>query len=390
MCHACSMTEAPERDDVLASLRRHSGQKAELVARAPGRVNLIGEHTDYNDGFVLPMALPHATWMAARPRDDDVIRLWSDGYPPAELSTASLAERVDDWSVYVQGVARVLADEGVPARGFDAALATDIPVGASLSSSAALELVAARVVVALAGAEWDPVAGALAAVRAEREHVGMPCGVMDQLISSTAVAGHASLIDCRSLEVEPVPLPADAAVVVLDTGTRRRLVDSAYADRRAACERVAQALGAEALRDATVEAIAGAPGLDAIDRTRAGYVVAEDERTVAAADAMRSGDTATLGRLMNESHRGLRDDYEVSGPALDAMVEAARAAPGCVGARMTGGGFAGCAVALVERDRVDDFVTTALDRFRAGGHEGPAGAAAYPSQPGAGASLEQM
>ncbi len=246
------MSEAHERTSALQSLRRHAGVDADLIARAPGRVNLIGEHTDYNDGFVLPMALPHATWMAARRRDDGRIRLWSEGHPAAELSIATLDERVDGWPVYVQGVARMLAEEGTSIRGFDAALATDIPVGASLSSSAALELVTARVMTAYADAEWDPVAGALASVRAEREHVGMPCGVMDQLISSTATAGHASLIDCRTLETDPVPLPSDTAVVVLDTGTRRQLVDSAYAERRAACERVAEALGVRALRDTTV------------------------------------------------------------------------------------------------------------------------------------------
>ena len=384
------MTEAPEHGRVLASLRRRTGKHAEVVARAPGRVNLIGEHTDYNDGFVLPMALPHATWMAARRRDDDVIRLWSEGHPPAVLSTRTLDARVDDWSIYVQGVARMLAADGMAVRGFDAALATDIPVGASLSSSAALELVTARVVTAFAGAEWDPVAGALASVRAEREHVGMPCGVMDQLICATAVADHAALIDCRSLEVDHVPLPTDMAVVVLDTGTRRQLVDSAYADRRAACERVAQALGVDALRDATTDSVADAAGLDANDRRRAEYVMAENDRTLAAAAAMRAGDSTTLGRLMVESHAGLRDDYEVSGPALDAMVDAALDAPGCAGARMTGGGFAGCAVALVAADQVDRFVERTLDTFRSGGHEGPAGAAAYPSTPSLGASLERV
>ena len=384
------MPEHHQRIRALESLRRHTGADADVVARAPGRVNLIGEHTDYNDGFVLPMAIPHATWMAARRRDDDLIRLWSEGHPAAELSTATLSERVDGWPVYVQGVARMLAEEGTPVRGFDAALATDIPVGASLSSSAALELVTARVITAFADAEWDPVAGALASVRAEREHVGMPCGVMDQLISSTATAGHASLIDCRSLEIDPVPLPTGTAVVVLDTGTRRRLVDSAYADRRASCERAAETLGVDALRDTTADAIADAPGLDATDRRRAGYVVAENDRTLRTAAAMRADDAATVGRLMDESHAGLRDDYEVSGPALNAMVGAARAAPGCVGARMTGGGFAGCAVALVARDAVDEFVERTLDAFRAGGHEGPAGAAAYPSAPSAGASLERM
>mgnify|MGYP001812337651 CR=1 FL=1 len=383
------MPEAPERSSALVSLRRHAGVDAEVIARAPGRVNLIGEHTDYNDGFVLPMALPHATWMAARRCDDGRIRLWSDGHPAAELSIATLEERVDGWPVYVQGVARMLAEEGTPIRGFDAALATDIPVGASLSSSAALELVTARVITAFADAEWDPVAGALASVRAEREHVGMPCGVMDQLISSTATAGHASLIDCRTLEIDPVPVPSDTSVVVLDTGTRRQLVDSAYADRRAACERVAASLEVDALRDATAEAIADAPGLDETDRRRASYVVAENDRTLRAAAVMRADDAVTLGRLMNESHAGLRDEYEVSGPALDAMVDAAMAAPGCVGARMTGGGFAGCAVALVSDDDVDRFVAHTLDGFRASGHEGPAGAAAYPSTPSTGASLER-
>ncbi len=164
LCHACSMTEAPERTKAISLLRRHTGEDADVITRAPGRVNLIGEHTDYNDGFVLPMALPHATWMAARRRHDGVIRLWSEGHPPAELSTAGLDERVDGWSVYVQGVARMLADGGMEVRGFDAALTTDIPIGASLSSSAALELVTARVITAFAGERWDPVAGALASV----------------------------------------------------------------------------------------------------------------------------------------------------------------------------------------------------------------------------------
>jgi galactokinase len=213
---------------------------------------------------------------------------------------------------------------------------------------------------------------------------------MDQLISSTATAGHASLIDCRSLEIDPVPLPTGSAVVVLDTGTRRRLVDSAYAERRASCERAAETLGVDALRDTTADAIADAPLLDATDRRRAQYVVAENDRTLRTAAAMRADDAATVGRLMNESHAGLRDEYEVSGPALNAMVDVARAAPGCEGARMTGGGFAGCAVALVAVEAVDEFVESTLDAFRAGGHEGPAGAAAYPSAPSAGASLERM
>ncbi len=383
------MTESSDRDQVLAALRQKTGHDADVVVRAPGRVNLIGEHTDYNDGFVLPMAIPHATWMAARKRNDDLIRLWSAGHPPAELSTATLDRRADDWSVYVQGVARVLADRGMAVGGFDAALTTSIPVGGGLSSSAALDLAAARVITELAGEPWDPVAGALAAVTADREHVGVPCGVMDQLICATAESGHATLIDCRTLEMEPVPVPGGLTVVVLDTGTRRRLVDSEYTDRREACGRVAHTLGVTALRDATSEQIATAPDLNPLDRRRALYVVAENERTLSAAEAMRADDGPALGRLMVESHRGLRDEYEVSGPALDAVVEAALSSPGCVGARMTGGGFAGCAVAIVESAATGDFASRTLDTFRACGLEGSEGAAAYLCEPGAGASLER-
>jgi len=189
--------------------------------------------------------------------------------------------------------------------------------------------------------------------RVEREVVGVPTGILDQFISAGAVAGHASLMDCRAVTLTPVPIPSDVVVAVLDSGTRRRLAEAAYADRQAACARSAAAIGVAALRDATLDDLGRIA--DPVDRCRAHHVITENIRTLAAADALRAGDTAEFGRLMRASHTSLRDDYEVSGPGLDAVVASADAAPGCLGARMTGGGFAGCAVALVQADAADAF-----------------------------------
>jgi galactokinase len=200
----------------------------------------------------------------------------------------------------------------------------------------------------------------------ENRIVGLPSGIMDQLISAGARAGHASLLDCRRLTLEPVPLPPGTSVVVMDTGTRRVLAEAAYAERRMSCERAAAALQVAALRDASPEGVAQIA--DDVDRRRARHIVSENERTLAAAEAMRAGDAIELGRLMSHSHRSLRDDFEVSGPALDAIVEVASPAPGCLGARMTGGGFAGCAVALVASDAVDAFNRTVQAHYRFDGH----------------------
>jgi galactokinase len=231
-----------------------------------------------------------------------------------------------------------------------------------LSSSAAFEMGVARIVFELQGRQWDPVVAALAGQRAENDFIGMPCGIMDQLIVAAASDGSASLIDCRSLDLTPAAVPADVVVMILDTGTRRRLVDSAYQDRRAACERVAATLGVPALRDATLEIVA-AHELDPVDRRRAVHVISENARTEAMAAALDARDLDEAGRLMNESHASLRDDYEVSAPALDTITNLARRAPGCWGARMTGAGFAGCAVALVSRSDLAGFTAEVAARY---------------------------
>jgi galactokinase len=336
------------------------GTDPSLVVRSPGRVNLIGDHTDYNDGFVLPMAIDRQVWLAVGPREDLRVRAVSEGFDPAEFEVGRIQRGGSGWGEYVKGVVRE-----VGGGGFDAALVSEVPVGAGLSSSAALELAVARAITALGGMDWNPVEAALAGRRAENDWVGMACGIMDQLVVATGRRGHACLIDCRSLEVAHRRLPDGVEVVVLDTGTRRRLVGSAYNERRASCEAVASAFGVPALRDLGPTDLADPPpGLSAGRLRRARHVIGENARTVEAATALDSGDVEQAGRLMVESHVSLRDDYEVSSPALDAMVESALAAPGCHGARMTGAGFGGCAVALVERARVGDFVEAATAAYR--------------------------
>lgn len=338
------------RDRVAAAFTELTGRSPSILVRSPGRVNLMGDHTDYNDGFVLPVAAEQATWFAAAARPDQTVRIRSLERGTVEIDLSDLAP-TGKWFDYAAGTLWAL---GLTEGGFDVVLGTTIPIGASLSSSAAFELGIARVAYELGGRSWDPVAAARAGQRAENEFVGMPCGIMDQLIVACGKAGTASLIDCRTLDIAPAALPSRATVVILDTRTRRRLVDSAYEERRAACERVAAKLGITALRDATIEMIRDV-SLDGTDRRRAMHVITENERTQAMARLLEAGDIEGAGRLMNDSHASLRDDYEVSGPALDAISDIARRQPGCWGARMTGAGFAGCAVALVDDATVGQF-----------------------------------
>ncbi len=373
------------RERALALFGDRFGGRPELVVRSPGRVNLIGDHTDYNGGFVLPMALEHATWIAARRASPDQLALVSESEGELAVDLGAV-EPGEGWAEYVKGVAVMLLRDGRATPGWEGAVATDVPVGAGLSSSAALEVGVARVFAAVAGEAWDGRAAALLCQRAENEWVGVPTGIMDQLVVATASAGAAKLIDCRSLESSDHGLPGDATVVVLDTGTRRALGGSHYADRRAACERAAAALGVAQLRDATPEMLAARTGaLDPGDMARAQHVVAENARVLAAVEALEAGDAGGFGRLMDASHASMRDLFEVSSPAFEAMVAAARRAPGCRGARISGGGFAGCAVALVDAGGVEDFrrETAAAYRSRTGRD-----AAIYPSRPAAAVGVE--
>jgi galactokinase len=345
------------KSHVAAHFVNRFGQSPRWIVRAPGRVNLIGEHTDYNDGFVLPLAIDRAVWIALRPRNDCQVLVHSIDYDQtAEFSLDGLSRGEPGWIEYLKGTAWSLQEAGHRLTGWEGVLAGDVPVGAGLSSSAALEMATARALAVVGNLPWEPAAMAKLGQRAENQWVGMNCGIMDQLISAAGRVDHAVLIDCRTLECQPVPFPPGVAVAVLDTSTRRGLLDSAYNERRAQCEAAARFFQKPALRDVTIEhfrQLGG--GLDAIAQRRSRHVITENDRTLRAVEAMRSGNAAELGRLMNQSHESLRDDYEVSSEALNAMAESAQAHPACYGARMTGGGFGGCAVALIRAEAAEDF-----------------------------------
>ena len=343
--------------NVITEFIQRFGEKPQYVVRAPGRVNLIGEHTDYNDGFVMPMAIDREMWLALRPREDKVVSVYSLDMKETSVVDVSALERGENhWREYVKGTAFALQERGYELQGWEGVMTGNVPIGSGLSSSAALELAIARAFFAVSGEPWNKVEMAKAARAAETEWMGVQIGIMDQLISSAGVEGHAVLIDCRSLELTPVPLPTGASVVILDTTTRRGLVDSAYNERFNQCKEAAVHFGVPALRDVTVAQFEADTTLDPLTRQRTCHVVTEDVRTLAASEAMRSGDAVTLGQLMNASHASLRDDYEVTNHELNVIVDIAQAQEGCYGARMTGAGFGGCAVALVEADKVDGFV----------------------------------
>jgi galactokinase len=369
---------------VAAAFRERAGRDPDGVWAAPGRVNLIGEHTDYNDGFVLPVAIDRLVLAAAGRRDDGRLRLWSlQSEPPADLHLAEVGPgKVEGWPAYPAGVAWALGQAGVEVGGADLVVDGDVPAGAGLSSSAALECATATALADLEGAGLDRVTLAGLARRAENEVVGVPSGAMDQMVSMLGRAGHALFLDTRSLDTEQVPLPLEAAglcLVVIDTRAGHRLVDGAYADRRAACEAAAATLGVPALRDATpsqVEAAAGDLGEEGLRRAR--HVVTENARVLEAVRLLRAGELERLGPLLAASHASLRDDYDVSSPELDTAVAAAVAA-GAVGARMTGAGFGGSALALARTDlvgRIDEQVRAA---FAAAGFGPPAVDAVVPS-----------
>ena len=349
------------------------GGPAPRLAVAPGRVNLIGGHTDYNDGFVLPMAIGRCTVIAFRPRADRRLRAHAVAFRETrERDLADIAPPGgSDWLSYVAGVAWALAEDGFDVPGLDAVVDGDVPIGAGLSSSASLELAAARAFASAGGLPWDAVRMAKLGQKAENRYVGMNCGLMDQFASAVCREGCALLLDCRSLAVEPVPVPPGATVVVMDTGARRALAGSAYNDRRAACEAAVEGLkaldpGIRALRDVSAELLErGASRLDPVVLKRARHVVPENLRPREMAAALRAGDLERAGRLMNDSHASLRDLYEVSCPELDLLTDLARAQASCYGARMTGAGFGGCAVALVREGEVAAFGAAVLSAYRA-------------------------
>jgi galactokinase len=352
-----------DRDDLLGAFERAFRRLPEFVSEAPGRVNLIGEHTDYNEGFVLPVAIDRTVTAAAAAAEGKRVRVCSVDLDARDEWPVDAPRRTGrrEWRDYVRGVAWSLLDAGHEVRGADLAIAGDVPIGAGLSSSAALEVAVAGALCAVSRIELEPQRLALLCQKAENQFVGVQCGIMDQLASACSRAGHALLIDCCSLEIEHVPLPGDLAIVVVDSKVPRALGETAYNDRREECLAAAHALGVASLRHAGNVDIGRFPGL--LNR-RARHVIWENQRVLDAVTALRAGDLGRFGELMYESHASLRDDFEVSTPELDWLIELASRAEGVIGARLTGAGFGGCTVNLVERDAVRSFEAEVVGRYR--------------------------
>ena len=346
------------RQRVVEAFRTTFEQAPTLLVAAPGRVNLIGEHTDYNDGYVLPAAIDRHVVLAARPRADGQVRLHAADLGDSSAFKLDCIEHDEShrWSEYGRGVAWALQSAGHELTGMDAAFSGDVPIGSGLSSSAAIEIATAYAFQVLGDLSLDGVERAVLCQKAENQFVGMNCGIMDQYIVSLGQRDHALLIDCRSLDYEAVPIPVGVSLIICDTGKRRGLVDSEYNARRAECERGARILGVPALRDVSPAQLDAHQGeLDAIALKRCRHIVSEDQRVLDAVRALGEGDLERVGELMNGSHISLRDDYEVSCDELDAMVEVAWRQEGVLGARMTGAGFGGCTVSLVRNEHAEAF-----------------------------------
>ena len=347
------------------------GTAPALAVQAPGRVNLIGEHTDYNDGFVLPCAINYRTVICGSPRDDGRVRVvaadYGDECDEFVLDAAITPHPDRLWANYVRGVVKFLQEAGHGVRGADLAISGNVPQGAGLSSSASLEVATGQFFTSLGGGAIDPTELALIGQRAENRFVGCNCGIMDQLISARGEAGHALLIDCRSLTTRSVAMPGGVAVVIVNSNVQRGLVGSEYNTRRRQCEAAARFFGVKALRDVDLATYqARAAGLDPVVARRARHIITDSQRAVDLAAALPAGDMRRISQLMAESHASMRDDFEITCPPVDALVEIIKAVIGDTGGvRMTGGGFGGCVVALVPNKLVDTLQTTLSEHYPA-------------------------
>ncbi len=381
-----SVMHAEQRDPAAAVRRAFAGRfgrRPEGIWAAPARVNLIGEHTDYNDGFVLPLAIDRRAVVAAARRPDDVLRLLSLQKGEEQLRLRDVRPgRVHGWAAYPAGAVWSLAQDSAPVGGLDLVLTSDVPIGSGLSSSAAVECATVLAARDLYGGPDQPERLALVAQRAENEIVGVPCGIMDQMASVACTAGRAMLLDTRSLATEQVafdPAAAGLVLLVVDTRVSHSLADGAYAERRTACEQAARVLGVPALRDVTeAEVDAARDRLGEVRHRRARHVVTENARVLAVAELLRQGRLDAIGPALTASHASLRDDYEVSAAELDTAVEAALAA-GALGARMTGAGFGGCALALVPAGAARTVTRAVQARFADHGFRPPAVFPAHPT-----------
>jgi len=350
--------------------KAHFDHSPACVVQAPGRVNLIGEHTDYNEGFVLPCAINYRTVVACRRRDDALVRVLAvDNEMEVDIFRLDLpiARRADRvWANYVRGVVHELLAYGLEFGGLDMVVSGDVPQGAGLSSSASLEVAVAQAIMSTFGFEgFNATQLAQAAQRAENHFVGCNCGIMDQLVVAHGLAGHALLIDCRSLQTRQVELPPDVSVLVVHSRVPRGLVDSEYNRRREQCEAAAAHFGVLALRDVSPEEVMGNRSLDGVLRRRARHVVSENQRTQETANALARGDMRQMGQLMAESHISMRDDFEITVPPIDRLVEILQSViADNGGARMTGGGFGGCVVAVLPHGLVEPACEAVAARYR--------------------------
>ena len=353
-----------------SQFRDKYGAEPTLSVRSPGRVNLIGEHIDYNDGFVLPMAIPLQTEMALRPRDDGDVILTSPLFGDTRHFLLSNYGKQNHWIDYAQGVALELQKENIELSGFEGIVMSNVPLASGLSSSASFEVAVALAFLHLAKVEKTPAEIALLCQRAENNFIGVQCGIMDQMAVAACQADHALLLDCRDLSMKQVPFKLrDHAIVVTDSGAPRELASSAYNERRAQCEeglRIMQQSvpGAKSLRDISHEELDEVDsGMPSVVRRRLEHVIGEIERVQIAVEALERGDLETFGQQMNMSHASLRDDYEVSSAELDFLTDWARRQPGVLGSRMTGAGFGGCTVTLIEKSRANAFIAGQIHAY---------------------------
>lgn len=339
------------------AFRSKYGTRPIFVVQAPGRVNLIGEHTDYSEGFVMPVAVDLGVAVAFHPREDELLRLYSIDYNKLiEVDLTNFTKGEAGWQEYVKGIAWALTEEGIALTGWDGVVVGNVPIGAGLSSSAALEIALAKVFSLTSKFEKSPAELAVIGQRAENHWVGVNVGIMDQLISASGKRGFAVQIDCRSLEYEYVQIPEGVSFMVLDTGTRRKLTNSAYNARREECQAASKILGVATLRDANITMLEDKKDqMPGVVYKRARHVIGENNRVHAFNSAMGSGDLQEIGKLINKSHKSLNEDYEVSSRELNVIVEIAQSHPACLGARMTGAGFGGCALAVIAIDKIEEF-----------------------------------
>lgn len=335
---------------------------------APGRVNIIGEHTDYNSGFVFPVAIEYGIsgeFSATNSNEVNIYSLDFNNSLSIDLNNLDYTQRNHDWSDYVMAVIWVLKTHDYKLSGFDLVISSNLPTGAGLSSSAAFELLIAQVFAKASNFEFEPVEMALLMQKAENEYIGVKCGIMDQMIIANAKANHAMLLDCADTSITHTKLDDNFVIAILDTGTRRELVDGEYNQRRSQCENVSAFFAVDVLRKVNLQELEQSKNqLSALEYKRAKHVISENQRVLDTINALEKQDLKTFGELIKQSHISLRDDFAVSTKYLDSIVEIANSYAGCIGARMTGAGFGGCAIAILEKNNVANFEKYILDNYK--------------------------